>query len=146
MNATIILTVEEPTSPLVLLKRVQGEEHLSPLYEVSSKWIWITKNGTYGEVTHFIKIPDIFYSRFPRTLEKAVAIVSTSNLSFAQNLPEGDKIEMASELAHNMFKAASICSFVFVGHDDVLALGSPFKKRDTWKGNVKVLELKCNNI
>lgn len=138
--------MEEPTSPLVSLKRVQGEEHLSPRYEVSSKWIWITKNNTYGEVTHFIKILDIFYSRFPRNLEKVVAIVSTSNLSFTRNLPEGDKIEMASELAHNMFKAASICSFVSVGHDDVLALSSPFKKRDTWKGNVKVLELKCNNI
>lgn len=36
----------------------------------------------------------------------------TSDLSFVQNLPEGDKMELDSYLAHNMFKAASIFSLV----------------------------------
>lgn len=53
---------------------------------------------------------------------------------------------MASELAHIMFNATSIIDLIFVGRDDVLASGSPFKKRDTWKEKVEIMELKCTNF
>lgn len=37
---------------------------------------------------------------------------SVSDLSFVQNILEGEKMELAFELAHNMFKVASIFSHV----------------------------------
>lgn len=54
------------------------------------------------EVTPFIKILDIFTYRLHRTLEEASTIVSTSDLSFFHNLSEGDKMELAYQLALSM--------------------------------------------
>lgn len=48
-------------------------------------------------------------------------------------------MKMASELAHNMLKVTSIFSLFSVRRGDVLALGSPFKERDSWKRNVEAM-------
>ncbi|CAI8601805.1 unnamed protein product [Vicia faba] len=48
-----------------------------------------------------------------------------------ENLPEGDKIEMAYEVAYSMFKVASIFYSISTGHDDVPSPDSPLKERDT---------------
>ncbi|CAI8618450.1 unnamed protein product [Vicia faba] len=77
---------------------------------------------------------------------KVVAIVLTSDLSFFQNLFKGGNMEMAYELAYNMFKASSIFSFVSTGHGDALAPGSPFKEKDIWKWKVEAMEIKCTNL
>lgn len=74
----------------------------------------------------FIKIPYIFYSHLSLTYEEFVAIFLMSDLSFIKNLPKGDKIELASQLAHNMLKAGTIFSPFSVGRNDVLALGDIF--------------------
>lgn len=50
---------------------------------------------------------------------------------------------MAFELAHNMFKVVSICSFVSVEWGDVLSLCNPSKEMDTWKGKDETMELRC---
>lgn len=90
-------------------------------------------------------MPKTNYAQLPLTLEEAV-IVSTSNLSIVQNILKGNKIEKDYDLAHNMFKTASIFSLIFVGWGDVLALCSPFKERDTWKEKAEPMELKCINL
>lgn len=72
-------------------------------------------------MSSFIKIPYILSSQFPHTLEDGTAIVLTLDLSFVQNLPEEDKMELASYLTHNMFKVGNIFSLVSVGQSDVLA-------------------------
>lgn len=55
-------------------------------------------------------------------------------------------MEMAYEISHSMFKVASIFSLVSIRHGDVLAPGSPFKERDTWKEKVRAIEIRCTNI
>lgn len=106
----------------------------------------IYEDNAYGEITPFIEISNILSSRLPRTLEVDASIVLKSDLSFIQNFPKWDKMEMAYELAHNMFKATSIFSLVSVGQGDVLAPNSPLKERDVWKGKAKDMELKCINL
>lgn len=49
------------------------------------------------------------------------------DLSYVWNLHDGDKIELCSEFAHNMFKVASIFSLVSVEQRDILALSNPSK-------------------
>lgn len=91
-------------------------------------------------------MPYIFYSRLPRTPKEAAAIVSTSNLSLIQNLPEGDKTKMAYKLAYSMFKVAFILYLISYGRGDVFALGNSFKEMDTLKGKTKPMKLKCVNL
>lgn len=55
-------------------------------------------------------------------------------------------MELASQLAHIMFKVGIVFSLVSAGWDDVLASDSPFNERDTWKPKSKVMELKCTNL
>ena len=69
-----------------------------------------------------------------------------SDLYFVQNLPEGDKIEMSSDLAFSTFKVTSILYLVFVQRGNVLGPGSPFKERDTWKGKVEPMKLEYTNL
>lgn len=52
-------------------------------------------------------------------------------------------MELAFELAHNMYKAGNIFSLVFVGQDDVLAPVNSFKEKNIWKGKVEVMELRA---
>lgn len=79
----------------------------------------------------FIRIPNIFSSQLLHTSKEVVVIVSTSDLSFIQNLLEVNKMEMAHELYFNMLKSASSFSLVSAEQGDALASGSPFKKRVT---------------
>lgn len=58
-------------------------------------------------------------------------------------IPEGDKMDLTSEIAHIMFKTAYIFSLISVGQGDVLASGNPSKERDTQKGKVKAIKLRC---
>ena len=55
-------------------------------------------------------------------------------------------MEITLELAHNMFKAASIFSLNYTGHGDVLSPDNPFKEWDAWKEKAEALELKCTNL
>lgn len=82
------------------------------------------------EVNPFIKIPNIFSSRLLCTLGEAPDIVSTSYLSFVQNLSEGDEMEMTYEIVYSMSKIASIFSLISARRGYILALCSPFKERD----------------
>lgn len=81
----------------------------------------------------FIKILDIFSSWPSCTLEEDDAIVLALDLSFIENLPEGDKMELDSELTRDMFKYASLFSHVVVGRGGVLAPSNFFKKKGIWK-------------
>lgn len=78
---------------------------------------------------YFCKSAWLFSSRLLRTLEEVVDILLTSDLSFFQNLPVGDMMEMAYEITHNMFKGSSLFSLIFVAWGDVLAPSSPFNAR-----------------
>ena len=59
-----------------------------------------------------MRILDAFSSRLARTLEEAFTTISVSYLSFVQDLPGREKMELASELAHSMFKVVSLFSLV----------------------------------
>lgn len=63
IDVTSTLSVGESTSPPVSEKRVQDEEQQSPQTEGSPKQTWVAKGDAYGEITHFIKMLDIFFSR-----------------------------------------------------------------------------------
>lgn len=91
-------------------------------------------------------MPINFSSRLPRSSKEVIVVVSMSYLSFIQNLLKGDKTEITLELAHNMFKAASIFSLNYTGHGDVLSPDNPFKEWDAWKEKAEALELKCTNL
>lgn len=145
-DAMVVLTVEEATFPPPSLKRVRDEEKSSPQDEASPKWTQVIEDGAFEEVTPFIKILDIFSSHLPCTLEETVVIVSTSNLSFVQNLPEENEMGIPYDLSHNMFKYASIFSLVSTRHGDVLILSNPFKERDNWKEKAEAMELKCTYL
>lgn len=90
------LIVEELTMPLVSAKRVRVEEHQSPRAEGSPKRAWVAEGGTSKETYPFIKISNIFSSWLPRNPEKVGVVISTLDLSFVQNLPAADKMEMGS--------------------------------------------------
>lgn len=87
-----------------------------------------------GEVTPFIKVPDIFSSRLPHTPEKATAIGSTSDLSFIHNLLKREKIEQTFNLAYSMFKAGNILFILFDRQGDFLSPTNTSQEMDTWKG------------
>lgn len=70
----------------------------------------------------------------------------TSYLSFIQNIPEGDKMELASQLAHSMFKVGTIFYLVSVGRGDTLASSNPFKERETWKIKSETLKMRRINL
>lgn len=106
----------------------------------------VSEKDASGEVFPFIKIPNIFSYWHPHTFEEVVVIVSASDLSVVHNLPKGDKMEMVFKFTHNMFKVAYVFSLVSAGRSDVLASDNPFKKRDTPKGKVEAMELKCTNL
>lgn len=55
-------------------------------------------------------------------------------------------LELAFELAHNMFKAASIFYTFSTGLGDVIALGNPSKERHNWKGKVEAMEMRCSTL
>lgn len=78
-----------------------------------------------------MQITYVFSQWLTHTHEKDAAIISMSDLFFIQNLPEGEKIELVSEVTNNMFKVSSIFSHISVGRGDDLALGNPTKERDT---------------
>lgn len=58
----------------------------------------------------------------------ATTIVSMLDLSFVQNLSEGDEMEMTSGLTRSMFKDVSLFSQVYTRRRDVLALGNILKE------------------
>lgn len=51
-------------------------------------------DGALGEITPLLQILDVFSSRLARTSEEVATIVSTSDLSFVQNLSEVEKMEL----------------------------------------------------
>ncbi|CAI8587935.1 unnamed protein product [Vicia faba] len=61
---------------------------------------------------------DVFSSCLARTPEEATIIVSISYLSFIQNLPNGEKMELVYEITHSMFKASSLFSVVSTDRGD----------------------------
>ncbi|CAI8609776.1 unnamed protein product [Vicia faba] len=112
-------------------------------HEQSKKAEYVLPPGRFPrEVNHFIKTPDIFSSRLPRTPEEDYVIVLTLDLPFIQNHLEGDKMEIGYELTHSMFKVAFIFSLVSAKRGDALAPGSSFKDMDVWKGKDEPMEMK----
>lgn len=119
MDVAATLTVVESTPPPVSTKMVQVENQQFPRDEV------------LGEVTPLIWMLDVFSFLLLPTSEKATTIILTPDLSFFQNLHEGDKMELSSELTRSIFKAVYIFSIISVIQGDVLALGNPSKERGT---------------
>lgn len=105
-----------------------------------------TEGNASGEVAPFIKKSDIYSFWLLLTLKEATTIVSTMDLSFIHNLIEGDNMEMAYALPHDMFEAAYILFIFYVGWGEVMAQGYPFKEMNTWREKVKALKLKCTNL
>lgn len=128
MDATTILIVEKLTPPPVSTKRDQDEEQQSHQDEGSQKRTHITERDTSKEMNPFMQVEDVFSSRLAWTPKDATTTVPISNLSFIQNLPKGNKMELASKLSHNMFKAISIFFVVSVRHEDVLPPVIPPRK------------------
>lgn len=52
----------------------------------------MVRDDVSWEVTPFIQIQDVFSSQLDRIYEEPTTMVLTSNLSFAQNLHEGEKM------------------------------------------------------
>ncbi|CAI8591072.1 unnamed protein product [Vicia faba] len=140
------LYVEELIMSLVSTKRAQNEDQQFPQDESSPKLTRFTEGGASREVTSFMRIPNVFSYRLTCTLEEAAVIVSMSDLSFIQNIPQGEKMEIIFELAHNIFKNDSIFSLISTGQGDVLAPGNPTKERDTWKGKCEAMYLRCSTL
>lgn len=94
----------------------------------------------------FIKIPCIslpgFYVFLRRLLLSSLRRIYPSS----RTVLRGDKMEMTSELTHNMFKASSLFPLVSTGRGDVLAPGNLFTEKDIWKEKDEALELKCKNL
>lgn len=55
-------------------------------------------------------------------------------------------MEMACEIAHNIFNVTSIFSLVSARRSDVFASSSLFMIRDALKGKAKTIHLKCTNL
>lgn len=73
---------------------------------------------------------NILSSWLPHTHEEAGVVASTSDISFVHNISEGYKMEMASELAHDMFKVAFMFSLVSTGPSGVLVSCISFKEME----------------
>lgn len=69
---------------------------------------------------------DLFSSRLVPTHENDATIISMLDLSFIYSLHKLNKMELLS-----------------ASQGEVLDLGNPTKERDTWKGKVEVMELRC---
>lgn len=99
------------------------------------------------EVTPFLQIPDGFSSPLARTPEEAATTVSELDLSFIQNLSEVEKMCLVSEVTHNIYRASFLFSVVVVvGRRDILVVGNPPKKRETWKGKCMAIKHKCSTF
>lgn len=99
-----------------------------------------------GEVAPFTLILDVFSFWLARTFEEAATIVSMSDLSFVQNLLEGENMELIPEITHSMFKVVSLFSLVSASIGDTLALGNPTKERDTWKEKCEDMKLRLYTL
>lgn len=82
MDGLTTLTVETQTFPPTSTKRALEEEQQSPRIECSPKRNRVAEDGASVEVTHFIEISEIFFSRLPHTSEKVATIFLTSHLFF----------------------------------------------------------------
>lgn len=79
-------------------------------------------------------MPNVFSSRLSCTPEEATTTVSTSEMSFVQNIFEGEMMEIFSKVTHNIYQIASLFSLIVGGKGYALAPGNPSKERDIWKG------------
>lgn len=63
--------------------------------------------------------------------------MSVSDLSFVKNFLDGDKMDLASQLAYTMFKVGTICSLVSARWGDILAMGNPSHEMGNLKRKAK---------
>src|SRR4051812_45272963 len=118
----------------------------TPQEEGSPKRTCVIGDGASEEVTPFMRISDVFSSWHARTLNEVRFTISTSDIPFIQNISEGDKMELVCEITHSMYRDASLFSLVSTDRGDVLALGSPAKERETWKGKCETMESRCYTL
>lgn len=55
-------------------------------------------------------------------------------------------MELFSKATFYTYRMTSPFSLVVVGRGDVLAMGNPSKKRDTWKGKCETIKRKCSKF
>lgn len=60
----------------------------------------------------------------------------------SKNSLRGDRMELDTQVAYNLFKTSSIFSLVYAGRDNILAQGNPSQEKDTWKGKAEAMELR----
>lgn len=106
----------------------------------------MANDGTSGELSPFVRLVDVFSSRLSCIPHEDASIISTLDFSFVQILPKGEKMYLAFELTHNMFKFAYIFSLISFHYGDILAPGKPIKERDTWEGKYETMELRCYTL
>ncbi|CAI8588453.1 unnamed protein product [Vicia faba] len=136
------LMIREPTSSLASTKKTREVKQQSPWTKASPRLTRIIEDGSFREVTAFINIPDILFSWLLGTPEEVASIVSMLDLSFVKNILEGDKMELASQLAHSMFKVGSIFLLSLLGGVISWPQLVFFKERDTCKDKVEAIEMK----
>lgn len=133
MDDAATLNVGESSPPPVSIKRARDEEKWSSQEKGYPKWTRVAKDNVFGELTCFSQMLDVFSSQFSCIPEEATPTVSTSDLTFVENIYEADKLEIFSKITFHMYCASSLFSLSSIGRGDVLAHGNPSKESDTLK-------------
>lgn len=72
--------------------------------------------------------------------------MSEEDLVYLHNLPEADKMKLFSQASFYTYQATSLFSLVVDDRGNVLAMASPSKVGDTWKGKCEDMKHKCSKI
>lgn len=91
-------------------------------------------------------ILDILSSQLAHTPEEATTNVPLSDLSFVQNILEGEKMELVFDITHSMYQDASPFSLISSRREGILAPRNPTKERENWKGKCEAMELRCATL
>lgn len=111
-----------------------------PLQEEGSpRRVSLSMSGASRPATPFLKISTFLSAWIPCTFVEVVATVSKEDLTYLHNLFVADKMELLYVVTFNVYREAFLFSRVFVDWCDVLGMGNPSNKIDTWKGKCEAI-------
>lgn len=103
------------------------EDQSSLLREGSPKWTRLFRDHASWVITPFLQMPDVFSSWLAYTFEEVAATTLTLDMSFVQNLSEGENTKIFYEVIHIIYGVSYQFFLVVVGRGDFLALGNFYK-------------------
>lgn len=137
-----IFTEEEaPLSP-ISNKRSQDEGQYSPGKKVLLNRLIFLRMMIYGRQTLSCGCLPFFLIDFPTLLRKFLWWCQRRTfLTFKTSLRW--KMVLISEITCNMYQNFSLFSLVADGQGDIMVVGNPYKKRETWKGKCEAMKHRC---